>query len=529
VSRHAGLLIPLFSAPSTDSWGIGELDCLAPLAEWLASGGFDRLMLLPLGTIAADETSPYSAASAMAIDPLYIAVPAVPDFASAGGAEALSEAAQWYLADARSSSRVRYDSVRRVKREALDLAFSQFVREEWEQHTPRAASLGAYIGRERWWLDDYSLFQALSETYHSASWRDWPEPVRDRDPQALDEARRQLARSVLREQYLQWIAESQWQAARLAAGAAGVSVFGDLPFVVGAHSADVWAHADEFSLDVSLGVPPDAFNAGGQDWGLPIYHWGVMAQRDFDWIRQRARRMAALYSGFRVDHLVGFYRTFGRPAVGDPFFSPAGEDEQARQGEAILRIFLESGAAVIAEDLGTVPDFVRASMARLGVAGCKVLRWERAWSIPEHPFLEPAGYPAVSATLTSTHDTDPLAGWWAAAPADERAAMMRLAALGDLGLTDATQPWSDRLRDAMLAMAYQAGSNDVFVLVQDVFGWSDRINLPGTVSDANWTWRLPWPIGRARETAEAAARAAFCRALSQATFRGSWAPSTMPR
>ena len=37
-------------------------------------GGFDRLMLLPLGTMPAGETSPYSAMSTMAIDPIYIAL-----------------------------------------------------------------------------------------------------------------------------------------------------------------------------------------------------------------------------------------------------------------------------------------------------------------------------------------------------------------------------------------------------------------------------------------------------------------------
>ena len=80
MSRHAGVLLPLFAAPSTSSWGIGELEDIGPLAEWLVSAGIDRLMLLPIGTMEAGETSPYSAASSMAIDPIYIAVDAVPDF-----------------------------------------------------------------------------------------------------------------------------------------------------------------------------------------------------------------------------------------------------------------------------------------------------------------------------------------------------------------------------------------------------------------------------------------------------------------
>ena len=52
-------------------------------------------------------------------------------------------------------------------------------------------------------------------------------------------------------------------------GTLGVTVFGDMPFMVLAESPDVWARPDEFMFDVSLGVPPDAFSETGQDWALP--------------------------------------------------------------------------------------------------------------------------------------------------------------------------------------------------------------------------------------------------------------------
>jgi 4-alpha-glucanotransferase len=518
MTRHAGAVLPLFSAPSTESWGIGDLPAIAPLTRWLATAGFDRLMLLPIATMEADVTSPYSAASSMAIDPIYIGLTEVPDFPP-GDLDELSEAVRRDLHDAKMAPRIRYDSVRRVKHEALEIAFARFVRDEWEQLTPRAAGLAAYIARERSWLDDYAIFQALSEHYRVGSWREWPAPIRDRDPQAIDEARRQHARDMLLHQYLQWIAEGQWRDAKAAADSCGVMLFGDLQFSVDLHSADVWARADEYMLDVSLGVPPDAFSATGQDWGLPTYRWDVIAERDFFWFRQRARRMATLFSGFRVDHLVGFYRTYGRPANGAPFFSPAGEAAQTQQGETILRIFLDSGAVIIAEDLGTVPDFVRASLAGLGVPGCKVLRWERNWHSPGHPFLDPASYPPLSAALTSTHDTDTLAEWWESAPAREREASLRLRFFQQQGIIDPAAPWSHRLRDAFLELAYESGSTELMILFQDLFGWRERINVPGTVTDANWTWRLPWLVDRLDEVGEATDRARFLRTLAMRSHR----------
>ena len=81
---------------------------------------------------------------------------------------------------------------------------------------------------------------------------------------------------------------------------------------------------------------------------------------------------------------------------------------------------LESGAMIIAEDLGTVPDFVRASLARLGIPGSKVLRWERAWDAAAQPFIDPRSLPSVSATMTSTHDTEPLAVWWENSSREDR-------------------------------------------------------------------------------------------------------------
>jgi 4-alpha-glucanotransferase len=512
--RHAGVNVPLFSLRSHQDWGIGDIAAMESLATWLHASGLDRLMVLPLGTMPPGMTSPYSALSTLAIDPIYIALDRVPDFARAGGIDAMSADGQRALADARAASRVRYDLVRRAKDDALALAFATFLREEWEQLTPRAASLAAYVARERWWLDDYALFLSIAESRGQWAWRDWPEALRAREAHALDDARRPLARDVLRHQYLQWIAESQWQDARAHARAHGVSLVGDLPFVVGADSPEVWTRLDEFRLDVSAGVPPDAFSPTGQDWGLPVYRWDVIRESGYAWMRQRGRRMACLYDALRVDHAIGVYRTYGRPVHGgDPFFTPSDEPDQIAQGEAVLRALGDSGLELIAEDLGVVPDFLRPSLARLGLPGCKVMRWERDWHAPGAPFLNPPEYPSLSAAMTGTHDTEPLVVWWRELPIDERRVLLAIPALAARGF-DAQADWSIALRDALIVLAIASGSDEVFLPIQDVFGWPDRVNTPGTVGDENWTWRLPWPAEELLSRPEALERSGFLRAAS---------------
>ena len=84
-ARSAGILVPLSSMPSTESWGIGEFTDIPRLADWLQSAGLSVLQLLPLNETARDEFSPYSPLTAMALDPQFISLRDVEDFAAIGG------------------------------------------------------------------------------------------------------------------------------------------------------------------------------------------------------------------------------------------------------------------------------------------------------------------------------------------------------------------------------------------------------------------------------------------------------------
>jgi len=276
--------------------------------------------------------------------------------------------------------------------------------------------------------------------------------------------------------------------------------------MVDGDSADVWSRQQQFNLDVSIGAPPDAFSADGQDWGMPLYRWDVMALEDFRWLRERARRSADLFHGYRVDHLVGFFRTYGKPrGGGDGFFTPPDESSQLVLGERLLDLFRGAGAEIIAEDLGTVPDFVRASLARLGVPGYRVFRWERHWHTPGQPFRDPSEYPRVSVAASGTHDTEPVAIWWETAPEEERRKVAELPLIQQLarGNDIVHAPYDTVVRDLLVEALFASGSDLVLLPIQDVFGWRDRINQPATVSGENWTYRLPWPIDQLGAVPEA--------------------------
>jgi 4-alpha-glucanotransferase len=510
--------VPLFSIPSSASWGIGEIGDIPALASWLASARQDLLQLLPINEMAVGQTSPYSAMTAMAIDPIFISVHRLPEFEAVGGGTAMGPDWKRRLDAARQSPAVDYRLVRGLKEEALRTSFGFFVDHEWSQRSSRAQAMSEWVEHQRWWLDDYVLFRSIHARQRNRPWMEWPEPLRRRQASALEEARRELADEMLYRGWLQWVADEQWRAAREACGP--VALLGDLPFMVDGDSADVWANAEAFRLDASVGAPPDAFSESGQNWGLPVYRWDVMKERNWGWLRARARRSASLFDGYRVDHLVGFYRTYVFPKEeGRPSFTPESPEDQLALGETVLGVFAEPGALIIAEDLGTIPDFVRASLARLGVPGYKVFRWERQWKQAGKPYRDTKAYPSTSVAASGTHDTETVAEWWDNLDEIERRKVVEAPGLAALlaerhGLAEVPDVFTPELRDALLELLFGSGSDLLLLPIQDVFGWRDRVNVPASQGEHNWTWRLPWPVDTLCQQLEATDRASRVREWS---------------
>ncbi|HYE87547.1 MAG TPA: 4-alpha-glucanotransferase [Vicinamibacterales bacterium] len=493
-SRRSGISVPLFSLVSTEGWGIGEFGDLPAFARWMIEAGQSVVQILPIHEMPPIETSPYSAMTAMALDPIYISMPQVPDFAGIGGELALDGAERAEVVRLQRQPRIDYASIRRLKERWLRRSFQRFQTLEVARGTPRARRFDTFARDQAWWLDDYALFRSLHARHEELPWTKWPEPLARADADAVAEARAGLHAEMTYRSYLQWIAAEQWAEAKRLAWP--VRVLGDLPFMISVDSPDVWIRQEEFRFDATIGVPPDAFSETGQDWGLPPWRAGVMAANDFAWMRARSRRYGELYDGYRIDHLVGLYRTYIRPIDKSTpaFFDPADEAEQVALGERLIGIFTGTGQSeVIAEDLGSIPPFVRQSMQRLGLPGLKVLRWERHWDRDGQPFIDTAEYPECSVATTGTHDIEPLA----ATPE------------GD----------TEEKRRAVLQSLLAAGSRLTLIPLQDVFGWSDRINTPAVVDDVNWTWRVPMPVDRWLERDETRTRADQLQAWTRGAGR----------
>jgi 4-alpha-glucanotransferase len=513
--RCAGFLIPLFSLRTTNDLGRGEIGGLVPMADFGLAIGHRLIQLLPIDEIARDETSPYTALSVFAIDPMYISVRTLP-----GINKSMFTAAQRQVVGAEGD----FARLGAIKRGLLERAHQYFTA---NADSAAREAYNEFVATNAW-VRDYALFRALKEKYEWRAWETWPEGLKRHDPAALGLAARESSDRVAMYSWFQYVAHWQWLDVRAKFASRRMMVSGDLAFSPGRESVEVWANQDVFDLDRSVGAPPDAFSATGQRWGLPMPNWRAAREDGFKFLRSRVRRARELYDAVRIDHVVGLFRTFGYPMdeTATGAFDPPGECDQLTQGKEILEIIIEEAGptTIIAEDLGVIPPFVREVLASLRIPGYKVMRWEKeGWDSPQERFINPAKYPEVSLATTGTHDTETLAEWWRDAPATDRQQLAEVLKLDDAGPVTGPE-LSDRVRDRILEVLYASPARIVIVPIQDLFGWDDRINTPGTINDANWRWRLPFVIERALADSKMQPTIEKIRAI--ATRSGRFAPGS---
>jgi 4-alpha-glucanotransferase len=513
--RLSGVLLPLFSLRRANDFGIGDFGAVPDFLRWLQSAKQRLWMVLPLLPTAPNDPSPYSTQSAFGLNPLFIDLTQVPEFQALGGEESLSPEERGQLAEARGAHRIRYSLALPLKQAALRRSFERFESEHFGKQTDRAGAFQKYLDSEGGWLNSFALFSAISRDRQLQGWWDWPEGLRDRQPAALDEARQRLAREVRFHSWMQWVAETQWEKVRVLAKEANVQLCGDEPFIVGQDSADVWANPGLLRRDGRLGVPPDAFSTTGQDWGLPYFDFAAMEKDGYAWLKARAQKTAAYFDQRRVDHAVGYFRQWVRDAQHPTgHFLPPDEPSQQALGERIFRMLGEQGVGIVAEDLGVIPDWVRQILFRIGVPGYRVIRWER----DNMAYRDPRKFPPASLVTTGTHDTDTLAESWDASSAEEREGMQavypELKAVQPLSV-----PFNPTLHEALLSVAENAGSDLCIIPWQDAFGSRERINLPGSMSDANWSYRIHCNTPDLAKDAEAQRAAQLLAKLTQAAER----------
>jgi 4-alpha-glucanotransferase len=487
--RSAGILLHPTALPGR--YGIGDLGGAAfDFVDFLAGAKLGVWQVLPLGPTGFGD-SPYQCSSVFGGNPLLIS----PDKLRADGlltSDDIRSPPQF------SADRVDFGPVILYKRDLLQRAARRF---KTGVNSALATAFEIFRRAQASWLNDYALFMAVKEAHKSQMWTRWEPGIARRTPAALLEWRMRLAEAVIDHQLFQFLFFRQWRAVKQYANERGIRIMGDVPIFVAHDSADVWSHRDLFFVDDSgeltevAGVPPDLFSATGQLWGNPLYRWDAMAAQQYSWWIDRLRATFAQVDMLRIDHFIGFTRSW-HVRAGEP---------TATKGRWVPGPGVAFGYAmrdalgtlpIIAEDLGLVTLEVDTMRDELELPGMKVLQFAFDGDAANH-FL-PHNYTPNYVVYTGTHDNDTTVGWFRAAVPGTRAFAQRYLARSGEDIA------YDLIRAAMSSVADTA----IFPL-QDVFalGSEARMNFPGRPA-GNWSWRYRaemlgvWHRDRLREMVE---------------------------
>ncbi|MFC0266659.1 4-alpha-glucanotransferase [Kushneria aurantia] len=498
----AGLVAQLYGLRRMDDeHGMGDIEALARLAEASALEGIDALAISPLHALFAHQPqrySPYSPATRLALNPLYVSLPATSGEAATG--ELIDPVA-----------------VAEERRVALDRAFAALDGQQ-------LADFEAFRRQRGETLEHHCRFEAISEVYGALD--DWPAALRRVDDPAVTEFARSHAQRVARHAWAQWQISHELERAQSRARAAGmrVGLIADIAVGVDPQGSEVWSRPRQMLGALRIGAPPDAFNARGQEWGVTGFSPQGLVACGFEGFIATLRACLRGAGGLRIDHIMGLSRLWLIPAGGTP---TEGAYVRFPEEDLLRLVALESWrhrAVIIGEDLGTVEAAFRQRLARAGIAGMGVMWFER----DDQGFSAAADYPERAVAMTTTHDLPSLAGWLRGRDLDWRIELDMLgegeSAAGQrrqrqverqqLAVTLGVDDSADTLQWLTAAIRHIGATPTPLALLplEDLLGLEEQPNLPGTLDEhPNWRRRLPLAVEQFYRDGEIASRIAVFR------------------
>jgi 4-alpha-glucanotransferase len=504
-----GISAQLYLLRSDRNWGIGDFTDLKSLVEIAADLRASIIGLNPLHTMFLDRpehASPYSPASRLFLNVLYIDVTALPEWSG-------SDRPPPEVSACRETARVDYEAVARLKLPVLERLFRRFV-DGADRH--RRAAFGAFRQQRGEALQRLCHYKALREYFaakdQGADWRHWPEDYRDPGSSAVTRFAETNRERIDFFAWMQWVADEQLAAAAETARSRrmAVGLYRDLAVGADMGGAETWSSPGVVVSSAHVGAPPDLHNPAGQDWGLPPFNPQALRREAYAGFIDLVRANMRHAGGLRIDHVMAIQHLYwipeGRPPSEGAYVSYPLDDLTG-----ILALESQRHrCVVVGEDLGTVPEGFRERMEAAGILSYRVLAFEQQ----DGHFIPPAKYPALALAAAGSHDLATLRGWWEERDIDlkerhglysgeaeakrqreqrvsDRAALVE--ALQDAGLRlpdgfDACSGYRLELNDAVHEFLARTRAGIAMVQLDDLTDEFDQVNLPAT-TDEHPNWR----------------------------------------
>lgn len=308
--RLAGMLVPVFSLRSKQSFGVGDFGDLKRMIDFASAARMRVLQVLPVNDTTTTHTwtdsYPYSCISIFALHPMYVDLSQLPPLAD-GEARRRFETLRREL---NALPQIDYERANNAKTEYLRMLF-----EEQGGAALKSPAFKTFFKESQQWLVPYAMYCHLRDLYGTAEFSRWPDHnVWDEALRAdLSNSRTRAFRDVSFTYYVQFVLDSQMKAVHDYARQRSVILKGDIPIGVNRHGCDVWMEPRYFNTDSQAGAPPDDFSVNGQNWGFPTYNWEAMLADDCAWWVRRFQHMRRFFDAYRIDHVLGFFRIWEIP------------------------------------------------------------------------------------------------------------------------------------------------------------------------------------------------------------------------
>ena len=419
-AHHWGLFCPLYALTSERNWGAGDFTDLEALADFTGSLGGSLVGTLPLLAAFLDEpynSSPYAPVSRLFWNELFLDIERIPELPRCPAARSIiSTGFVTELNRLRAQPLVNYRQLMALKRRVLEALAGWLL----SQPSERRACFERFVESHPM-ARDYAEFRATVERARKP-WHLWSEAARGGTLRSedYDESVKQY------HLYVQWLAHEQLGGLAEKARAGGTALYLDFPLGVNRDGYDVWRERALFALEADGGAPSDGLFIKGQNWGFPPLRPEAIRRQGYRYYIQCLRHHLRYAGLLRLDHVMGLHRLYWIPRG---FAACEGVYVHHRPEEFYAIVSLESHrqrTQIAGENLGTVPPYVNAAMARHKMFGLYVGQF----GVGADPQNAISPIPPSAVASLNTHDTATFAGFWAAGDIRDRV---------DLGLLDEAQ------------------------------------------------------------------------------------------
>lgn len=415
-----GLSVQLYCLRSEHNWGIGDFSDLCYLLEQAADQGAHFVGLNPIHALYPanpDACSPYGPSSRRWLNFIYLDVTAIEGFEHPEVQKLVNSSEfQARLGQLRNVGYVDYQGVTELKLQALNLLFEHYNQQYLKGNTRQNRAFKAFTEAGGESLQILACYDALQEQLKRQGkdywgWPVFPKGLQEYDLPQVAKFKKANAQRIKFYLFLQWQAAIQLENAHKLAEQRQmcIGIYRDLAVGVSEGSAEIWGNKSLYATDASVGAPPDILGPLGQDWGLPPMDPKQLYRQQYQPIIDLFRSNMQSCGALRIDHVMALLRLWWVP-----------KGNNAKKGSYVYYpvddllgiLALESQrnqVLVIGEDLGTVPEEIRETLANNGVYSYRVFFFEQA---KDGGFFSPGHYPEQSMATLTTHDMPTLTGYW---------------------------------------------------------------------------------------------------------------------